>query len=300
MFEDEDCISLDELAALDAETRAVRLADPELEVDGSRYYADLSRGLEAEEDDEGGESETGDDEPPIRANDDGTITFVASTEQLDRYNSRFSGWSLAAFRRNPIFIENHRVWGSAKTLGAVKKILVDDKQRLLADVRFDESPLNPEGQLAAHQYRQGFRFAVSIRARAKRRTWMGDLEKSHRFYNPKGGVLYEDNDLLELSSVLIPGNSYAVKKRSLDGLGRHLPDYLKRLSPDGDLDGLARTLGTVLVRALIEQPDSETARSFRSLIEAAGSPIPTTPAPAPDPTRQASAWSWLTDPTPAA
>mgnify|MGYP006064003987 FL=1 len=182
---------------------------------------------------------------------------------------------------------------------------LDDKSRLLGDLKFDEGEENKTGKLLGRQYREGFMFAVSIRARARRRTWMGDLPKEHKFYNPKGGICYEDNELIEISSVLIPGNSRAVMKRSLDGLSDQLPDWLKRLAPNGNLDHLVRSLGVVFVRSLIEQPDSEAARSFRALAESAGQPLPTptpapvtepepAPAPEPAPTRQepAHAFAW--------
>ena len=265
MFE-EDLIDPQDLFGWNETRRNEALADPEVIFAGDHYRAELrtaslSGGADGDDSDALGPleqpGEAVDLGGPTRANKDGTITVIASTEDLDRYNSRFTGWRLAPYRRNPIILYQHRSsswYEDAHSVGAGKRVYLDDKSRLLGDLKFDEGEENKTGKLLGRQYREGFMFAVSIRARARRRTWMGDLPKEHKFYNPKGGICYEDNELIEISSVLIPGNSRAVMKRSLDGLSDQLPDWLKRLAPNGNLDHLVRSLGVVFVRSLIEQP----------------------------------------------
>ena len=305
MFEDEDDLSFDALAELDVAARAAALAEAEAQA----FRASFELG----EDDDGEPEEDTlfEDGEPCRFNDDGTLSFIFSTEGRDRYNSRFVGWRLGPYKRNAVFLWMHNMWGLP--IGRTVRCSVDDKKRLMGDVKFDEDEAkNPLGHAVARMYRERFLNACSIRARPRKRVWMADLGEDDPYYDKRGGILYRDNELLECSGVTLPGNAGALAQRDLAKL---MPDWMKRLSPDGNLEALAETLRPLLLRQLLE--DANVQAQLRTLLTAPpASPSPhpaparTAPAPAPassaedlptaDDAARSGPWGWLTPTTPPA
>lgn len=153
--------------------------------------------------------------------DDGTVGFVASTPAVDRMGDSVDQqtWRLANYRRNPVFLADHR---GNDVVGRVVKVgrtaAEDGAQQLRIRVRFDESDLNPRGQLLAHQHRNGFRSAVSVGflpGETKSRTELApddplyvDPTKTSR---RMAGYLFRHPELLEVSSVGVPANPEALQ-----------------------------------------------------------------------------------------
>lgn len=152
---------------------------------------------------------------------DGTTEFIASTPTVDRAGDSLDQqtWRLAAYRQNPVILAEHRrdlVVGRAKQV----RRTADESgmPQLRIRVEWDESELNPVGQLVAHQHRMGFRRAVSvgfIPHEIKSRT---ELPSDDPLYQDPAkvsrwmaGYLYRHNELLEVSSVSVPANAQALQ-----------------------------------------------------------------------------------------
>lgn len=155
------------------------------------------------------------------ATDDGTIEFVASTPTVDRMGDSVDQqtWNTRAYKRNPVFLADHRgsdVIGRSIKVGRTTS--EDGQPQLRIRVRFDESPLNPRGMLLAHQHREGFRSAVSVGFIPGETTNRTQLPTDHPLFvdgrstSPwVAGNLYRHNDLLEVSSVGVPANPEALQ-----------------------------------------------------------------------------------------
>ena len=140
--------------------------------------------------------------------DNGSYSFVASTENSDRYGDVINqkGWSLDAYNRNPVVLLNH----NSNSLPIGKgKVSVKDGQ-LMIDVEFDQ-----EDELARRvesKVQNGYINAVSVGfnpIESKRRS---ELPEEHRAFG-KRGMYFEKSELLEVSIVTIPANSDATAKQ---------------------------------------------------------------------------------------
>lgn len=154
-----------------------------------------------------------------------TNEFIASTSKEARDGDIIDqgSWRLAQFRRNPVILDNH---DTRQVVGrGVKVGVIEDALRVA--IEWDEADLNPRGQLVAHQHRQGFRKAVSVRWRTGKRTKRSELDPGHYAWTkpvtrntPWGsydatGSFLEDNTLLEVSSVSVPSDPRALQVRML-------------------------------------------------------------------------------------
>lgn len=140
--------------------------------------------------------------------ENGSYSFVASTENSDRYGDVINqkGWSLEAYNRNPVVLLNH----NSNSLPIGKgKVSIKDGQ-LMIDVEFDQ-----EDELAKrveNKVKNGYINAVSVGfnpIESKRRS---ELPKEHKAFG-KRGMYFEKSELLEVSIVTIPANSDATAKQ---------------------------------------------------------------------------------------
>jgi len=159
--------------------------------------------------------------------DDGTVTAIASTPDVDRYGDVVApSWDLDTFRSNPVIMHGHDYDGPVVGK-AVEIDLVGDT--LMMRVQFDESDTNPLGKRLANQYRQGFMQAFSVGFAPGKSTERSKLPTDHDAYQAKGGgFFFENNSLLEVSAVAIPANPHALavraKRWSLDTETPAIPD----------------------------------------------------------------------------
>lgn len=154
---------------------------------------------------------------------DGPLSFIASTENVNRYgySLRNEGWRLDNYNGNPVVLWMHDPWIPPIATGTA---LSQGKTIVLDNVVFDGND-----ELAASiesKYRRGFLSAVSVSwdFQTKEGTpvdsWWG-LEQEQideLFY-----------DLCEVSAVTVPGDPGALKKASrlaLHNLGKELVDLL--------------------------------------------------------------------------
>lgn len=229
-----------------------------------------------------------------------TNEFIASTgnEARDGDVIDQGSWRLGRYRRNPVILDNHntdRLVGKAARVGVVEGAL-----RIAVDWDLED----PHGATVARQHRQGFRRAMSVRWITGKRTERNKLPTDHPMYRPPvtrqglygayktaGGYL-ERCELLEASSVTVPGDASALQTRSGHTAAEHLHQV-----PD---QGLAEDLGARLSAAredpslLESDPFLQGLRSlvlgfvrsdaeFRTALRALA--IPAAPTPAPDPWR---------------
>ena len=140
--------------------------------------------------------------------ENGTYSFVASTENSDRYGDVINqkGWSLEAYNRNPVVLLNH----NSNSLPIGKGKVQIKGGQLMIDVEFDQ-----EDELARKvesKVKNGYINAVSVGfnpIESKRRS---ELPKEHKAFG-KRGMYFEKSELLEVSIVTIPANSDATAKQ---------------------------------------------------------------------------------------
>lgn len=135
--------------------------------------------------------------------------FKASDGDWDHYQDRLSiqGWKLETFNANPIILHNHDA-GDGGWLGLSRKDVLPigrgrvyvEGDALMVDIEFDqddEFARRVEGKVA-----KGMLNAVSVRY----------LMKKYR-ENERGGYDSDEQELLEISVVTIPGNARATRVR---------------------------------------------------------------------------------------
>tara|TARA_Y100000592_G_scaffold63077_1_gene98387 strand:+ start:118 stop:969 length:852 start_codon:yes stop_codon:yes gene_type:complete len=132
------------------------------------------------------------------------VSFVASTATPDRYGDivNQSGWSLDAYRRNPIVLLNH---DSSQLPIARGKVEVKNDQ-LVIDVEFDMD--DPRAAEVARKTQKGFMNAVSVGFQPLQSALRAELPKDNPYYG-KSGQFFKSAELLEVSIVTIPANGEA-------------------------------------------------------------------------------------------
>ena len=132
------------------------------------------------------------------------VSFVASTATPDRYGDivNQSGWSLDAYRRNPIVLLNH---DSSQLPIARGKVEVKNDQ-LVIDVEFDMD--DPRAAEVARKTQKGFMNAVSVGFQPLQSALRAELPKDSPYYG-KNGQFFKSAELLEVSIVTIPANGEA-------------------------------------------------------------------------------------------
>ena len=218
---------------------------------------------------------------------DDTNEFVASTPNEGRDGDVIeqTSWRLAHYRRNPVVLDNHdmtRLAGRSVKLGRVE---TDAGLGLGSAIQWDAN--GAIGSEVGRQHRENMRSAVSVRWRTGKRTRRDELAEDHPafqktqiregYFGPyeHSGYYLQRCELLEISSVTVPGDPGALQTRAMldqvpdRGLGRELEARLRALaeSPEALLeDPLALGIHALMVRFV------RTDREMRTAIRAAGLP----------------------------
>ena len=135
--------------------------------------------------------------------DDQAITFVLSTDEVDRHGDVISadGWVLDSYRENPVLLWAHDYRKPA--IGRAAKVWVEP-HRLLAKMEFAPTSFAQE---VATLYRSGFQWGVSVGFKPLRYEERRD-EKTGAFL----GLRFLEQELLEVSAVPVPSNRSALRR----------------------------------------------------------------------------------------
>jgi HK97 family phage prohead protease len=172
------------------------------------------------------------------------FTFRANDDQFDRYQDRnkVSGWLLDNYNANPVVLLNH----NAQELAIGKGRAYVQGNALMCDVQFDQA--DEFAKRVEGKIRGGYLNAVSVRY----------LLQDGKFrVNERGGIDSDEQELLEVSIVTIPGNQRAVRVKSEGGSNVRTLE----LRAMGKLDSAARggldmkATSTELARAIQRQMD---------------------------------------------
>ena len=144
-----------------------------------------------------------DTKPLNKDSNDGAITFVLSTDDVDRHGDVISadGWALDSYRENPVLLWAHDYRKPA--IGRAEKVWVEP-HRLLANMEFAPTEFAQE---VASLYRTGFQWGVSVGFKPLRYEERRD-EKTGAFL----GLRFLEQELLEVSAVPVPANRSALRR----------------------------------------------------------------------------------------
>lgn len=203
----------------------------------------------------------------VSMTDKGDSEFIASTDKEARDGDIIdqASWKLGHYRKNPVILDNHN---TGIVVGRAADIRVFEGSLRVA-VKWDDSEANPIGRLVAHQHREGFRKAVSVRWIPGTITARNTLEpdspyfsKGKKVQTPWGteelrvGSVHTSNTLLEVSSVSIPSDPRALQVRGFgaadvarvmgfevqdEGAARALDEAIADLVPRDELRALMLT-----------------------------------------------------------
>lgn len=250
---------------------------------------------------------------------DGSTLFEASNDSEDRYDSIVKqDWSLGNYRANPVVLDSHdykRVVGRA--VEAKVPRAGDDTGKLMIRVAWATDAPDPSLAVVGWQHQNGFRSAGSVGWKYSKVTERDRLPTDHKYFRQKqkktveffgmtfeietAGILYENNELLEFSSVAVPGNATALQRSYLAALSAVAPDdiparlrIVQETAPRRVGEDLAAQLRDPAQRALAVdllwpdlvqrmRTDAETRRVLRALLEAGPPAVPPAAAAAPTP-----------------
>ncbi|QDE98673.1 HK97 family phage prohead protease [Myxococcus xanthus] len=139
--------------------------------------------------------------------------FKASDGDFDRYSDRLNvkGWRVDGYNANGVVLYNHDDGASASLTGAEPQLPIGkgrvyvEGDALMVDVEFDDE--DEFAKKVERKVSKGILNAVSVRYLM--------LPGQYR-QNERGGYDCDAQELLEVSVVTIPGNSRAVRSKSLD------------------------------------------------------------------------------------
>jgi len=143
-----------------------------------------------------------------------TITFVASTEAVDRYGDiiRVAGWKLDNYRKNPVVLWGHR--SGDPPIGRCVEIGIESNPpALVQKVEFATKDVYPFADTVYRLYKDGFLRAVSV--------GFLPLEEPKPRFSLEGEYLGEEflsQELLELSAVAVPANPEALGRAIRKGV----------------------------------------------------------------------------------
>ncbi|QDE84512.1 HK97 family phage prohead protease [Myxococcus xanthus] len=139
--------------------------------------------------------------------------FKASDGDFDRYSDRLNvkGWRVDGYNANGVVLYNHDDGASAAMTGAEPQLPIGkgrvyvEGDALMVDIEFDDE--DEFAKKVERKVSKGILNAVSVRYLM--------LPGQYR-QNERGGYDCDAQELLEVSVVTIPGNSRAVRSKSLD------------------------------------------------------------------------------------
>lgn len=140
-----------------------------------------------------------------------TVTFVASTEAVDRYGDsiKLDGWRLDRFKANPVILFGHD--SHALPIGKAVDIGVKG-DALVVKIQFASADANPAAENVFRLIKEGCLNAVSVGFICIRWQLVDDQESGRRGYD----IL--EAELLEISVVPIPAHPDALIQASFKGL----------------------------------------------------------------------------------
>ena len=201
-------------------------------------------------------------------------SFVIATEDVarDNHTIKADGWKLDRYMQNPVVLWNH---GFDFELGAlpVGKSLrtAVEGGKLVADVEFVPRDLSAIGFTIGEMVRRGFLNATSVRWDPIK--WVVD--------EPRGGIDFLEQELLELSVVAVPSDAGALATARSAGIDlAPLRDYAARI-----LDGQLSQHGLVALPRAAAEKLWGALGDRRVLVEVPTrtEPVPAPPPPAPQP-----------------
>ena len=141
---------------------------------------------------------------PVAKGDAGLVTFVLSTDDIDRHGDVVSadGWQLESYRRNPVLLWAHDYRRPA--IGRAVALWTEPR-RLLAKIEFAPGAFAQE---VAALYARGFQWGVSVGFRPIRWEERRDA-RTGAFL----GLRYLEQELLEVSAVPVPANRQALRRQ---------------------------------------------------------------------------------------
>lgn len=171
----------------------------------------------------------------------GIVEYVASDEAVDSYGDiiRAKGWRFNLFKKNAPFVDSHDYSTIKKLVGSVLSFRVHGKNLI---ERVQWAVAVPDNELARIGFKMtvaGHLKAVSVGFVPKR--WVSRYSEDQKLWNEQledlgldrdsapGGVIFIEQEQLELSSCIIGANPNALAKA-----------YKADVVSEGDLDALAR------------------------------------------------------------
>jgi HK97 family phage prohead protease len=147
--------------------------------------------------------------------DSRTITFIASTEKLNRHGHIVrQNWSLKEYNKNNVVFYNH--FSDQLPIGTSKTWVDKENNRLMTKITFAQPDENPQADFVYKLCSAGILKAVSP-------GYLTDMDavevKEDRKTKQKCLVLNGPHELLEMSVAGIPSNSEAVMQNAIkDGI----------------------------------------------------------------------------------
>ncbi|MCE2405791.1 MAG: hypothetical protein J4F43_11645 [Dehalococcoidia bacterium] len=137
------------------------------------------------------------------APDDGKMTFVVSTDDVDRQGDTIAvdGWMLDSYLRNPVFLWAHNY--ARPAIGRAAQIW-REPHRLLARIEFAPTDFAQE---VRRLYHAGYQHGVSVGFRPIRYALRRDPQSGQL-----QGIDFLEQELLEISASPVPANAQALRK----------------------------------------------------------------------------------------
>jgi HK97 family phage prohead protease len=176
------------------------------------------------------------------------VRFIASTDREARDGDVIdqSSWMLDDYRANPVVLWAH----DDRILPVGKAALVDvEGGALVIDIVFDTAL--ELGAQVARQVDEGFLSALSVRWRSAETVWRDTLPEEHPYYSERG-IVYRQNELLEVSVVPVPSDAGALAQRGLPEVepSRMTADELREWVAQQPV-----TVSAEAIRAALSEPD---------------------------------------------
>jgi hypothetical protein len=159
--------------------------------------------------------------PEVRILDEasGLARYIASDETIDSYQEvvRAKGWRFDLFKKNAPFVDSHNYTTIENLVGKVTAFQVQGG-KLVADVQWAiDAPDNRLARLGWQMTKAGYLKAVSVGFRPVKcvtpsdgAVYTNQLKEMGLGYDNQPRVIYTEQQLLELSSVIIGANGNAL------------------------------------------------------------------------------------------
>lgn len=143
----------------------------------------------------------------IEMTEDRSVKFTISTSAPDRERDVIEpqGWDLSAFLKNPVVLFAH----DYDSLPVAKATTVEQQgDKLIATAEFASKELNPMAEQVFQMLKAGFLKGASV----------GFRPLTFNYNEERGGIDFEEQELLEFSVVPVPANAQALMAAGLDGV----------------------------------------------------------------------------------